>query len=353
MVGGRIDKKFAFDTGIPVELLVGAETRFDFIEPVGLYHTQFGRIISTVRQDKVTEGSGALFGEATIHPTSTIRVLLGLRGDGYSFDVRSNLAANSGKSTAGVISPKATVAWTPVHGIEFYGNYGRGFHSNDARGTSIAINPGDGTPADPVTPLVRAEGYELGARARPLNGLTLTATYWWLNLKSELLFTGDGGTTEALGPSRRNGYELSLFYKPAAWLTADAEYSSSQGHLTDLPRGMDHIPNAIETVIGAGLVAKHGQATLGVRVRHFGSYATIEDNSVRSDPTTVVNGRLAYKLGRIELATDVINALNAHDNEITYLYTSRLPGEPLAGIDDRHIKPIEPRQLRISATLRL
>ena len=353
VVGGRADKKFAFDVGVPVELMVGGETRFDFIAPVGLYRTQFGRITSTVRQDNVTEGSGAVFGEATLHPLKNIRVLLGLRADGYTFDIRSNLAANSGKSTAGIVSPKASVAWTPFRQLELYANYGRGFHSNDARGTSIAINPGDGTPADPVTPLVRAEGYEVGARLQPLKGLALTATYWWLNIKSELLFLGDGGTTEPTGPSRRKGYELSAFYRPAPWLTLDGEYTSSEGHLTDLPPGMDHIPNGIETVLAGGLVAKYQRASLGLRVRHFGSYATIEDNSVRSDPTTVVNGRLAYKFGRVELAADLINALDARDNEITYFYASRLPGEPLGGVDDRHVKPIEPRQLRISATVSL
>lgn len=350
VIGGRVDKKFAFRLGIPVELLVGSETRFDFIAPVGIYHTQFGQILNSVRQDNVTEGSGAVFGEATLHPLPTVRVVVGLRADGYTFNIHSNLAANSGTSTAGIISPKASVAWTPFKQLELYANYGRGFHSNDARGTSIKINPGDGTPADLVTPLVPAVGYELGVRARPLNGLTLTATYWWLNIKSELLFLGDGGTTQPIGPSKRNGYELSLFYKPAPWLAADAEYTSSAGHLTDLPPGMDHIPNGIETVFGAGLVAKYKKMSLGLRVRHFGSYSTIEDNSVRSDPTTVVNGRLAYKFGRMEIAADLINALNARDNEITYFYTSRLRGELLGGVDDRHIKPIEPRQLRVSAT---
>ena len=352
VVGGRVEKKFAIDFHMPIDLLIGGETRFDFIDPVVLYHTQAGQVLSTVRRDTVIEGSGAVYGEATFHPTPTIRVLLGLRADGYSFDVHSNLAANSGKSTAGIVSPKATIAWAPVKALEVYGNYGRGYHSNDARGTSIAINPGDGTQATPVTPLVRAEGYEAGVRARPLKGLTLTGTYWWLNIASELQFLGDGGTTEALGPSRRKGFELSAFYKPVPWLTIDGEYTSSEGHLTDLPPGMDHIPNGIETVIAGGLVAKYDRASFGLRIRHFGSYATIEDNSIRSRPTTVVNTRLGYDFGRVEVAADVINLLDAQDNEITYFYTSRLPGEPLAGVDDRHIKPIEPRQVRLSATVR-
>ena len=71
---------------------------------------------------------------------------------------------------------------------EVYANYGRGFHSNDARGTSINIDPNTGNAADKVDPLVRGTGYEGGVRVKPLAGLTLTGTYWWLDLDSELLF---------------------------------------------------------------------------------------------------------------------------------------------------------------------
>ncbi len=352
VVGGRVDKRFNFKLGVPVELLVGAEGRYDFIDPVVLYRTDARRVVSTVRSDKVTEGSGALFADATLHPTSTIRVLLGGRVDHYTFDVRSDLAVNSGKSSATRVSPKASIAWAPIDRLELYANYGRGFHSNDARGTSINIDPNTGSAADRVDALVSATGYEGGVRIRPVDGLTLTGTYWWLDLKSELLFLGDGGTTEAQGPSKRRGFELSAFYQPARWLTVDAEYTQSRGRLTDLPDGANYIPGAIETVIAGGVVAKYGKASFAVRARHFGSYSLIEDNSVRADPLTVVNARVEYQLGRVELAADLLNVFNAKDNEIEYFYASRLPGEPAGGIEDRHIRPVEPRQLRVSATVR-
>ena len=73
VVGGRVDKRFAFTLGVPVELLVGADTRSDFIAPVGLYHTEFGQIRSTVRQDRVDEESAGVFTEATIHPLPNVR----------------------------------------------------------------------------------------------------------------------------------------------------------------------------------------------------------------------------------------------------------------------------------------
>ena len=352
VIGGRIDKRFDLNIAVPVELLVGAEGRYDSIDPVVLYRTDARRVVSIVRRDKVTEGSGALFAEATIRPTSTIRVLLGGRVDHYTFDVRSDLAVNSGTSRATRVSPKASIAWAPVQRLEFYANFGRGFHSNDARGTSINIDPNTGSAADRVDALVSATGNEGGIRVKPIDGLTLTGTYWWLDLQSELLFLGDGGTTEAQGPSKRRGFELSALYQPAPWLTVDAEYTQSRGRLTDLPAGASYIPGAIETVIAGGFVAKYGNASFAVRARHFGSYSLIEDNSVRADPLTVVNARVQYQLGRVELAADLLNAFDAKDNEIEYFYASRLPGEPVEGLANRHIRPVEPRQLRVSLAIR-
>jgi hypothetical protein len=119
-----------------------------------------------------------------------------------------------------------------------------------------------------------------------------------------------------------------------------------------LPVGEDRIPGAIETVIAGGFVLKHDRASFAMRLRHFGSYSLIEDDSVRADPLTVINARVAYRLGRVELAADLLNLLDAKDNEIEYFYASRLPGEQAEGVEDRHIRPIEPRQLRVSALVR-
>jgi TonB dependent receptor/TonB-dependent Receptor Plug Domain len=352
VIGGRIDKRFDADIGVPVQLLVGAEGRYDFIDRVGLYRTTARQILSTVREDQVDEGSAAVLAEVTVRPVPELRIILGVRGDYYRFDVDADLAVNSGKDSEGIISPKASVAYTPSGQIEFYANYGRGFHSNDARGTTINIDPNTGGAAGRVDALVAGTGYEGGVRARPVPGLTLTGTYWWLDLDSELLFIGDGGTTEAQGPSKRHGFELGAFYQPAPWLTVDAEYTKSRGRLTDFPSGANRIPGAIEDVIAGGLVAKYEKASLAMRIRHFGSYSLVEDNSVRADPLTVVNARVEYQLGKVELAADLLNVFNAKDNEIEYFYASRLPGEPLDGIEDRHVRPIEPRQLRVSASLR-
>jgi hypothetical protein len=40
-------------------------------------------------------------------------------------------------------------------------------------------------------------------------------------------------------------------------------------------------------------------------------------------------------------------------DDITYFYASRLPGEPAAGVEDKHFHPAEPRTLRLSLLLRM
>lgn len=351
--GGRIDKTVGGSlAGMPVDLLVGVESRYDAIPRIEIYHTKSRQITGTIRKDSVKELSAGTFVEATIRPTSTIRLLLGARADYYHFQDHADVAINSGSRSNSIVSPKASLAWAPVKQAEFYLNYGRGFHSNDARGTVIRVDPQTGDPASPVDPLVRSIGKEVGLRLHPLNGLSVTATYWHLKLASELLFSGDGGSTEPQGPSARHGTEFTLFYQPATWLTFDGEYTRSHARFTDQPPGQDRIPGAIETVVAGGIAMHRGPMTASLRERHFGSFPVIEDNSRRSTPTTVVNGKLAYDFGRFAVSAEVINLLNSHDNDITYFYTSRLPDEPLEGVDDFHVHPIEPRELRLTMTAR-
>lgn len=351
VTGGRVDKTLSFNLGLPVELLVGAETRFDDIPRVEIYRTKARQITGTIRKDSVKEFSADAFAEAIVHPTSTIRLVLGAREDYYHFKDRAELRVNSGSKNSTIFSPKASLTWAPTRRAELYLNYGQGFHSNDARGTVIHVDPQTGDPVNPVDPLVRSTGEEVGVRLRPIKGLSLTATYWRLKLASELIFSGDGGTTQAQGPSARRGAEFALFYQPEKWLTIDAEYTRSRARFTDQPIGKDRIPGAIEQVLAGGMVVQHGPLTASLRARHFGSFPVIEDNGRRSTPTTVVNCRLAYRFARFQVSAEVINLFNSHDNDITYFYTSRLPGEPLQGVDDFHIHPIEPRELRVSTTI--
>jgi len=47
------------------------------------------------------------------------------------------------------------------------------------------------------------------------------------------------------------------------------------------------------------------------------------------------------------MIVDGLNLLNARVSDVDYYYASRLPGEPLGGVNDIHTHPVEPRTLRL------
>ena len=84
-----------------------------------------------------------------------------------------------------------------------------------------------------------------------------------------------------------------------------------------------------------------------LRLRYFGPRALIEDNSVRSKETTLINGEVGYQVMKnVRLNVEVFNLFDAEVSDIDYYFTSRLPGEPLAGVDDIHFHPAVPRTVR-------
>ena len=339
-------------TARPTEVTVGTQERFDDIAPVGLYHTQGRERLSTVREDDVRQASAAVYAQADTRWSSRLRTTVGLRGDLYRFEVTSSDPRNSGRETASRPSPKVSLALGPWSKTDFYVSYGWGFHSNDARGATITRDPLTGEPAPRVDPLVRARGAEVGVRTLALPGLQATASYWGLDLDSELLFVGDAGTTEASRPSRRRGIELTAEYAARPWLMIDASYASSRARFTDTSPAGDHIPGAIEGVFAGGVAVhelRHWSGSL--RVRWFGPRPLVEDGSVRSKASTLVSGEVAFALRPgWAIQASVFNLLDAQVSDIDYFYASRLPGEPAAGVADVHTHPQPPRTFRIGVT---
>ena len=89
----------------------------------------------------------------------------------------------------------------------------------------------------------------------------------------------------------------------------------------------------------------------GLRWRYFGPAPLIEDNSVRSHSTSLVNVEAGYHFTpKFSLMATVFNLFDTDANDISYFYDSQLPGEtqPVADI---HFHPVEPRTLRVTATI--
>jgi len=354
VIGGQLVREWLDRSilGCPSDHALGLQLRQDFIDPIGLYKTTNRHRYRTVREDEVSEGSLGIFGESTTRWREGFRTIAGLRGDLFHFDVSSNDPRNSGDETAGIISPKLSAVWGPWHQTEYYLNFGTGFHSNDARGVNNSVDPETNAPLSPVDPLVRTIGSEIGMRSQIFSKLTLTAALWWLDSDSELVYVGDAGTNEAGNASRRYGIETAAYWRPVDWLTLDGEIAITHARFRGV--GDDsRIPGSVPCMISGGIRAGGVEGFFaGIRTRAFSPRPLTEDNSVKGKSSFLVNLQTGYRSKHWEIQLECLNLFDRDDNDIEYFYTSRLPGESAAGIDDTHLHPMEPRTLRMQATYR-
>jgi len=361
LYGGRLDyQQESTLFGRPLVNRVGTEFRYDDIDEVGLYKTRARNRLGPVRSDRVDQWSAGIYGESALSLNDRLRAIVGVRYDHFDFDVQSlvdrnindvDLRDNGGQDTDDKFALKGSLVYTFNPEWEAYASAGQGLHSNDARGTTAAIDPANGAAVDTVDPLVDSLGYEVGLRGFWSERLNTSISLWALKLDSELLFVGDAGNTEASGKSERRGVELTAYYRLTEHWTADLEYAYTDAEFTDAAPGEDHIPGAIEQVLQTGISAEFLDGWFGsLRLRYFGERPLVEDGSVKSDDTTVMNLRVGYSAPKWELKMDVLNLLDSDDHDIDYYYASRLPGEPLQGVENTHYHILEPRTVRVYAS---
>ena len=329
----------------------GGDVRYDDIDAVGLFRTVERQRVGTVRTDAVNQLSASAYGELQFRPVEDLRASIGVRADHLSWDVDALRQANSGSGSDTLFSPKLNLAYRLNESTELYANWGRGFHSNDVRGTTIAIDPGTGEPADPVDPLVQSNGAELGLRYEREDRFNATLTGFWIDLDSELLFVGDAGGTEVNGASTRYGLELTTFLQATEWLAVNFSYTYTDSQFKEDDGAGQELPGAIESSATLGLTGAWDNGLfIAARARYLGEAPLIEDDSVRAPSSTLVNIGGGYRFDRFSVRLDIFNLFDSDDYDIAYFYASRLPEEPAEGIEDIHFRPLEPRSIRASLT---
>ena len=200
--------------------------------------------------------------------------------------------------------------------------------------------------------MVQTRGAEIGVRTRAIAHLQTSLAFWMMDSDSELVFSGDTGGTEPTGAARRMGVEWANYWTPFSWAIIDADATLSQARYKDPAQaGGAYVPEAMEQTFSMGLAVKEYKNFFGgLRVRYFGSRALIEDNSMRSDPSTLVNLKIGRHLGKnIDLSLDVLNLFDTQTYDIEYYYSSQMKNET-AAMDGYMVHPGEPRSLRLTLT---
>ena len=355
-VGGRAVDHLVRSERFEVD--VGTELRYDSGAGIGVDHTQDGRFVENISDNTIDEGSVAAFTEATWHATDKLRLVGAARGDYYDFSVAKNPGAGSetldGGETSTQVSPKAAIAYTLNDFVEIYGNWGRGFHSNDARGVVNSTTP--------VPGLVRGTGYEAGARFE-IGKLTLTTTYWWLDIQSELIFVGDSNAVEPKSGGKRRGYEIVAFWRPVEWLGIDGVYTKSHARYKELQDDPDFISGdpvagtlqgyfvegSVESAGELGFSAVRGPWEASARLRYLGPYPLVPSDTKRANSEMMINARLAYRYGHATIYGELLNLFDDQGNDIRYYYPTFVPGITAPGeqVTTFLARSEEPRTLRV------
>ncbi len=341
--------------GRPMQNTLGLQVRQDRIR-AGLHDSAAGQILATVRDDSVQQSQLAVYGENEIAWNGWLRSVAGLRADRFDARVNSHAqAANSGTASALRVSPKLSLIFGPWARTEFFINTGRGFHSNDARGTTARIDPRSGDALNPVPALVGSRGQEIGLKSEILPNFQTTLALWRLAFDSELVYVGDAGTTEAGRASRRTGIEWTNHWSPGEHLRLDANLAWTRPRFVDGDPAASHVPNAVQQVAHLGMVLRRPAPwSASLSWRFMGPAPLTEDNTVRSVASQTTNLRVQRQMAsQVDLALDVLNLTNRRNNDIAYFYRSRVPGEPPEGVAGLHVHPAEPRTVRLSARFRL
>jgi len=335
-------------------LRTGIQIRDDHIDPVALYDTTARVRWRAVSVSEVRVRSAAVYAAWELHPAPWWRVTLGARFDSDRFEVHANLPANTGAASAALVSPKLTLAFGPWNDTEYFLDFGQGFHSNDARGATIRVDPTDGvTPVSKVTPLVRATGAEAGVRSGLAPELELAVALWTLRLDSELALDNDTSTVVPSAATRRYGLELSAVWHPQPWMRVDCDLAWTHARFIDFDPAGQYLPNAPQEVAALGLEVNRPSGWFGgAHVRYFGATPLTQDGTVRSRASLQVNGEAGYHFSPgLSATVSVFNLLGRRDDDIEYYYASWLRGEP-APVDDLHFHPVEPRSVRASLSYR-
>jgi opacity protein-like surface antigen/outer membrane receptor protein involved in Fe transport len=371
----------------PTETVFGVQSRYDDIT-VGLSDTTHRLFVSNILVDHVDEGNVGVYAQSTTRWTDWFRTTAGWRGDYYWASVNSILQpANSGNPNAAIGSPKFTMTFGPFYKTELFLGAGSGYHSNDARGVTATQVPGDPATPQGTTPfLVRSLGAEIGVRTKAISNLDSSISLFYLHQDSELFFDGDTGTTVPGPPSVRTGIEITNKYRPASWVSVDADLALSRARFVGFDLAQEQlyqslagfpqaqignapgnlIPEAPWMVASAGITL--GEKTgwfSSLRWRYISSRPLTEDGVFQSPPVNTINADVGYRFANgWRFQFDALNLLNSTSYNASYAYGALLTTDslfamcfptakiPVAvcqnGFMDYSVHPLTPLALRLT-----
>lgn len=244
VLGGSLEKYTRWDLphGMGVGLLVGAGARYDSVDS-----EQF----STIRRNPVRPTSDVNFNQTNpfayvqldFKPVSWAKLTGGFRYDYFFYSIRDNLLRRSVSPENGFLSPRAGISISPIKGLDFFGNYGKGFRPPSAI-TELNL--------DPNLESAINETIEFGVQYNSSNGVWhFLGDVYKTTFTNELQGQPAPLPPIALGPSRRNGFDVEakvrLWKDRGRTLSIFGNFSAVDGQLVNRPTGTS-IPDVADFI---------------------------------------------------------------------------------------------------------
>ncbi|MEO6667906.1 MAG: TonB-dependent receptor [Ferruginibacter sp.] len=181
---------------------VGLQLRNDMIMNSELSHTKDRfTFLHGIKLGDINQLSVSPYVSETFKVSERFSINAGLRFDQFFYKYKNKLEADSTlpgigiyKTKANTFSPKLNLAYHLNNSFQFYLTTGRGYHSNDAR-SAVAENGYLSLPA--------AYSADLGTVFKPTKNIIINIASWYIYLRQEFVYSGDGGFVEFNGKTRR------------------------------------------------------------------------------------------------------------------------------------------------------
>ncbi|HEY0477200.1 MAG TPA: TonB-dependent receptor [Kofleriaceae bacterium] len=343
--------------GLDSYLTAGVQVRDDHVD-TALWHAQdrarlagcfdHGANPCNDDHDQIVDVAG--YAEATIHVLPHVHVLPGVRIEQLRWGVEDRnpatrgdpMTSTGGSASRAIVLPKLSIEAEVTPAWNLFANAGSGFHSNDAR--SSVARRGDGA-------LARGVGAEAGFRTTAIPHARIAADAWYLDLDSELVWSGDAGGTEASGATRRYGVDLEATYSPVPWLRLDGSVSLARSTLVHNAGNSDGLALAPRLMGQGGVTLVQGAQFVALRARG------IADRPGNDDGTLTAQGYLIFDLiagrsfGKLDLGVTINNLLDADWREAQFADASAvMPGGPV--VEQMHFTPGIPLSATATAAYR-
>ncbi len=259
-----------------------------------------------------------------------LHVEAGLRWDYFGFDVDGFEQSDAttilkGKQSAARFQPKLSAALSPFEKfpLVFYGNYGRGISSQDARGVI----------RNPDAPKVSTTDFYQAGTA--YNGRRVSATFsaFFIDRSNEQVYIPDDGSIEFAGRSRSYGVETKTSVQIRTYLSLNAgltqvlkAFYPGQFSIDSISPRRIQIDSAPHTVANGNLVLTEFKGfNSSLSWRHISDYRLDGENeAIRAAGHDVVDFSLAKHLRKwVDFNFSIDNLLDKRYFETQNFFESR------------------------------